>query len=571
MSKLNIDQKSIRTLLTDRKADFLIPDYQRPYAWGEDECATLWDDLFSFAFPNDDYEQFDKNSDEYFLGPIVTFKNKASQMEIIDGQQRLTTIMLLLRAFYDKFTNMKDKQSIKTREAIARCVWKTDEFDDPDMECLKIDSEVASDNDKDEFLQILRTGSVDSSWKSCYAHNFAFFRKKIEDLVSEYPTYTVYFATRIINNVILLPIEAESQDTALRIFSTLNDRGLPLSDADIFKSQFYKYFSDKGMKDDFIKRWKQLEEGANEIFRPMRGTPMDDLFTRYMYYRRAKLGIRDTTTQALRDFFSRDSYAMLKSDETLSDLEALLEFWRNVDAQSQTSFSDRVLRRLFVLKYAPNGMWTYLVSVWFLANHDKDGYLNDEEFYNFLNLITGFIFAYAVERPGVNALRSPVYPEMINIVEHKPVQFANHRFVRVDIRERFNTYVFTNQRPITKSVLTWWAYSDSKQPLMDIDTTLELEHIYARKRNEFSPLTKKANLEALGNKALLEKRVNIRAADYNFNDKKKYYEGYVDGNGKTKEGTQVQELVDMGKVKDDFTEADIEERTARIIDAFVDY
>lgn len=569
MSKLNIDQKSIRDLLTDRKADFLIPDYQRPYAWGEDECATLWDDLFSFAFPNDDYEQFDKNSDEYFLGPIVTFKNKTSQMEIIDGQQRLTTIMLLLRAFYDKFANMKDKQSIKTRETIARCVWKTDEFDDPDMERLKIDSEVASDNDKDEFLRILRTGSVDSSWKSCYARNFAFFRKKIEELVSEYPTYTVYFATRIINNVILLPIEAESQDTALRIFSTLNDRGLPLSDADIFKSQFYKYFSDKGMKDDFIKRWKQLEEGANEIFRPMRGTPMDDLFTRYMYFRRARLRVRDTTTQALRDFFSRDSYAMLKSDDALADLEALLGFWRDVDAQ--TGFSDRVLRRLFVLNYAPNGMWTYLVSVWFLANRDKDGNLDDGEFYGFLNLITGFIFAYAVERPGVNALRSPVYPEMINIVEHKPVLFANHRFARADIRERFSTYVFTNQRPITKSVLTWWAYGDPEQPLMDIDTTLELEHIYARKRNELSPLSKKANLDALGNKALLEKRVNIRAADYSFADKKKYYEGYVDGNGKAKEGTQIKELVDMGKDKEDFTEADIEERTARIIDSFVNY
>lgn len=569
MSKLNIDQKSIRDLLTDRKADFLIPDYQRPYAWGEDECTTLWDDLFSFAFPNDDYEQFDKNSDEYFLGPIVTFKNKTSQMEIIDGQQRLTTIMLLLRAFYDKFANMKDKQSIKTREAIARCVWKTDEFDDPDMERLKIDSEVASDNDKDEFLRILRTGSVDSSWKSCYACNFTFFRKKIEGLVSEYPTYTVYFATRIINNVILLPIEAESQDTALRIFSTLNDRGLPLSDADIFKSQLYKYFSDKGMKDDFIKRWKQLEEGANEIFKPMRGTPMDDLFTRYMYFRRAKLRIRDTTTQSLRDFFSRDSYAMLKSDDALSDLEALLGFWRNVDAQ--TGFSDRVLRRLFVLNYAPNGMWTYLVSVWFLANRDEDGNLDDGELYSFLNLITGFIFAYAVERPGVNALRSPVYPEMINIVEHKPVLFANHRFARADIRERFSTYVFTNQRPITKSVLTWWAYSNPEQPLMDIDTTLELEHIYARKRNELSPLVKKTNLDALGNKAILEKRVNIRAADYNFAVKKKHYEGYVDGNGKTKEGTQVRELVDMGRDKDDFTEADIEERTARIIDAFVGY
>lgn len=50
MSKLNIDQKSVRALFSEKKADFLIPDYQRPYAWGEKECQTLWDDLFLFAF-----------------------------------------------------------------------------------------------------------------------------------------------------------------------------------------------------------------------------------------------------------------------------------------------------------------------------------------------------------------------------------------------------------------------------------------------------------------------------------------------------------------------------------------
>lgn len=207
MSKPNIDQRSIRDLLTDKRSDFLIPDYQRPYAWGEDECATLWDDLFSFAFPGDDYERFDSENDEYFLGPIVTFKNLSGQLEIIDGQQRLTTIMLLLRAFYDKFTNMKDKQSVKMREAIARCVWKTDEFDEPNMERLKIDSEVASDNDKNEFLEILREGNVGDGWKSAYARNFAFFQRKIEQLVSEWPTYTVYMATRVINNVICCPLK----------------------------------------------------------------------------------------------------------------------------------------------------------------------------------------------------------------------------------------------------------------------------------------------------------------------------------------------------------------------------
>ena len=160
MSKLNIDQKTIRLLLTDKHSDFLIPDYQRPYAWGEDECATLWDDLFPSRSPNDDCDAFDSSTDEYFLGPIVTFKNAVGQLEIIDGQQRLTTIMLLLRTFYDKFASMKDKQSVKVRESIAGCVWKTDEFDEPDMGALKIDSEVASDADKGEFLDILRHGTV---------------------------------------------------------------------------------------------------------------------------------------------------------------------------------------------------------------------------------------------------------------------------------------------------------------------------------------------------------------------------------------------------------------------------
>lgn len=57
MSKLNIVQKTIRDLFSDKKADFLIPDYQRPYAWGDKECKTLWDDIFAFAFPDNDFEK----------------------------------------------------------------------------------------------------------------------------------------------------------------------------------------------------------------------------------------------------------------------------------------------------------------------------------------------------------------------------------------------------------------------------------------------------------------------------------------------------------------------------------
>lgn len=569
MSKLNIDQKTISNLFSDKRADFLIPDYQRPYAWTRDECETLWDDLKSFAFPNDTSADFDSENDEYFLGPIVTFKNSDGKQEIIDGQQRLTTVMLLLRAFYSKFETAQDDEIVETRKLIARCIWKTDEVGRPVFDRLKIDSEVASDDDKDEFLAILETGKADEKMRSRYADTFRFFSEKIIDCIDKTPMWTYYFPLRILNNVIMLPIEAESQDTALRIFSTLNDRGLPLSDADIFKSQLYKFYSQRGEKDAFIARWKVLEEGANATFHPMRGTPMDELFTRYMYYRRAKKGIKDTTTASLRDFFSADAYAILKEEGTLADLEALLAFWQAVDAQQ--GFSDRVLRRLFVLNYAPNGMWTYLVSVWFLANRDGDGRLDEGAFYDFLNLITGFIFAYAIERPGVNALRAPVYPEMVSIVRREPVTFSNRRFGAREIAERFHAYEFTNGRPVTKSILAWWAFNDPAQPLMDIDTSIEIEHIYARKRAEVTPLRDRRNLESLGNKALLEKRVNIRAADYKFTDKKKFYTGFTDGNGKERTGTEIAELRRLAAEREDFTESDIEVRTDEIIGAFVGF
>ena len=571
MSKLNVDQKTIKDLFQDKRADFLIPDYQRPYAWGETECQTLWDDIFSFAIPDEGRTEFDSNS-EYFLGPIVTFKNSVSKMEVIDGQQRLTTLMLLLRAFYEKFGHMQDKASVATKQNIEKCIWKTDEFGEPDMSALKIDSEVATDKDKDEFLEILKTGVVKPGQKSRYAANYRFFQNCIDDFLAKYPTYFAYLPTRIMNNCILLPIEAESQDTALRIFSTLNDRGMPLSDSDIFKAQFYKYYSDIGKKDLFIKQWKDLEELTESIFHPLNGTPMDELFTRYMYYIRAKQGIKSSTTEALRKFYEKDNYTLLKREDTFNDLITLAHFWEDVINQDKDRFSQRILRRLFVLNYAPNGMWTYVVSVFFMQNRDSEGLLDEDQFYRFLSKITGFIWTYAVTNPGVNALRTPIYAEMVSIVNSQPVTFVDFKFEADKVQSMFANFTFNNSRPITKSMLAWWAFQDDDQELFPLETVLEIEHIYARNRyDKDKSLTDVKNLEALGNKALLEKRINIRAADYRFEDKVKYYQGFVNSRNQKKEGTRNHELRRLSETLTDFTEKDILERSEKIMAKFLDY
>ncbi len=571
MSKLNVDQKTIMLLFSDKKSDFLIPDYQRPYAWEEGQCQTLWDDIFSFAFPDNNCDKFDSN-EEYFLGSIVTFENENNKKEVIDGQQRLTTLMLLLRAFYVKFGNMQDENSKSTRERIAQCLWKTNEFGQANLNVLKIDSEVATDNDKDEFLEILKTGIVNKDQKSNYAKNYRFFQEKIDIFLSEYPSYFAYLPARILGNCILLPIDAESQDTALRIFSTLNDRGLPLSDADIFKAQFYKHYGAKNQKDSFIEKWKELEEISSKIFKPLNGTPMDELFTRYMYFVRAKQGNKSSTTEALRKFYEKGKYAILKQDETLSNLKILVVFWNDVYSQNVERFTPNILRKLYILNYAPNGMWTYFLSVYFLHNKNDNEQLDENKLEIFLNKIIAFVWGFSFTNPGVNALRTPVYAEMINVVTNKEVNFNEHNFEENSFKTAINNFEFKNGRPITRSMLTWWAFNDNIQTIPTLNTNFDIEHIFARKRQENDKtLINPKNIEALGNKVLLEDKINIRASDYRFNDKVKYYKGFTNDKGQHKEGTIISELANLAAINDDFTEKDIIKRTEEITSQFINY
>ena len=175
-------------------------------------------------------------------------------------------------------------------------------------------------------------------------------------------------------------------------------------------------------------------------------------------------------------------------------------------------------------------------------------------------------------RPGVNALRSPVYPEMINIVNNKPVLFTEYKFDKDAIRNAFENYEFTNGRPITKSILAWWLYTRKDQELISNENSFEIEHIYSKKRQDNDKGLKNTNnLESLGNKALLEKNINIRASDYRFEDKKKYYSGFTTDKGIKKVPTKDAELFAMATELSDFEEKDIIERKELIISSFINY
>src|SRR5699024_10159239 len=160
---------------------------------------------------------------------------------------------------------------------------------------------------------------------------------------------------------------------------------------------------------------------------------------RYMYYERALMGNKNTTTDALRKFYEKDNYELLKKVGVFNNLMELAGFWNDIENQEQNKYSENVLRKVFVLNYDPNGMWTYFTSVYFMHYKDDEGLLNQDKFNDFLGKSIAFIWTYAIANPGVNALRGPVYNEMINIVNDRPITFENYKFDKELVRSAFDS------------------------------------------------------------------------------------------------------------------------------------
>lgn len=188
-------------------------------------------------------------------------------------------------------------------------------------------------------------------------------------------------------------------------------------------------------------------------------------------------------------------------------------------------------------------------------------------------------FSMSVLVSKISAMLKRTEKAVSNIVQtgkltfyRQPVQFTDYLFHTQQLQNAFNNYAFSNNRAITKAMLTWWAFQNSHQKLLSLESVLEIEHIYARSRQEKEhSLSNPRNIESLGNKALLEKRINIRASDYRFSDKVKYYTGFENNRKQRKEGTKIEELTVLAATATDFTESDIVERNAKIIFNFVEF
>lgn len=547
---IEVNKSSIKELLmTGIKEKFLIPEYQRPYAWTDEQVITLFDDLKEYTN--------NQNESSYFLGCIVSFTNENKEQEIIDGQQRITTLLLLLRAIHkklQKMSNSKEKENFIRQ--IEPAIWKIDELTSvADYTTVLIESKVMEVKYNQILESILKTGETETGSKDRYSVNYNLLVKLLDEYAISETLNFYKFINNVLNKTIVLPIKADTQETALTIFSTLNDRGLPLSDADIFKAKIYNKIDEKD-KMDFVDKWKNIALRAENV-----DESVQKLFYYYMFYLRAIDKDKNTTTPGLRKYFAENSFSRLYKDNLMENLEDILEFWEVVNCREPKDAkwtSDlEILSILDILSSYPNEFWKYPVIIYYLENKNSENF--EEMFLSFLRRLFVNLFRVYVVSPTINSVKASILTLNSSILHDDKLSFE---FKKVTEDELKNSLKHLHRNAV-RMLLKLLAYNTDGQNEL-LPYSWEIEHILPVKwqTSYFNSNKDEVNelIETIGNKIPFEKKLNIVASNGYFAKKQEQYK---------KSNIQIAKAMSDKGIKDWKLE-EIRERNIRIIDEVID-
>ncbi|PDX15248.1 hypothetical protein BB411_01200 [Helicobacter pylori] len=273
MAKIESKDSYLEDILKD-KLYYQIPIYQRPYQWAEENCEKLLDDLFF------NYED-DRESD-YFCGSLVLIAisedSKATTYDVVDGQQRLSTFILLAKVLATLYS-VDDK----SQEYLQRSWSDRHEYRGRKKK-KRLDFNLVGSSAKKDFQDALdffddldaSKSNDPSKSKNSYLKNAICLKNYLEKKEIENIND---FIEWLYSNVVFITITCPDEDKALRIFNVLNARGLPLNATDIFKGELLKKLTEEKEQKELATRWENLRQKCLD-----NGFAMETLFSQYLEY-----------------------------------------------------------------------------------------------------------------------------------------------------------------------------------------------------------------------------------------------------------------------------------------------
>ena len=337
--------------------EYHIPAYQRPYAWTEEETGTLFDDL------NDFYQSEEAAKDNYFLGSIVLIKDDVDRKaDVIDGQQRLTTLSILFAVLTDAFS---------TEEYRASCKSLLQEVGNP-LAGIKAQPRLfLREWDQAFFNQYIQNvrlneldaidpASLDTEAKVHIQKNCRVLREKFRSAFSS-DDALLAFSSFLLNRCFLVAVYTPNQESAFRVFSVMNSRGLDLLPTDIIKSETIGKLPIEDQA-DYTSTWEEMEnltgrDGFNEVF----------THTRTIY---AKERPKKNLLDEFREYVLKTTPPKVLIDNVLKPYSEAYYRLRNCE-YAATQNADEINNLLYWLNKTNNYDWMP-PAIKFFAEHQND-------------------------------------------------------------------------------------------------------------------------------------------------------------------------------------------------------
>lgn len=507
-------EKAISKIFSDAFA-FSIPPYQRPYAWTKEQASELLTDVLSFS--NNGSESI-SNANPYFLGSVVLIKSEnSSEADVVDGQQRLTTLTILLSILrhlegseddseITEYIYQKEKK-VEGREKRYRL--KLRERDEDffrhyiqDLagldELLKLDSAQLTDSQR--HIQ----------------SNAVYFIEALSLLSnSERSRFIQYLVTRCF----LVVVSTPDLDSAYRIFSTLNARGLNLSLSDLLKSEIIGSMPVE-RQEKYTRIWENEEEDLGR-------DAFQELFSHIrMIDRKAKL--RETALKEFRKDILPKHQPQEFIDEILKPYSDSLEIIKNANYQSGQN-TDIINACLGWLNQIDNFDWIP-AGILYLSKHRQSPDRLEKFFIDLERLAAGLMIMRASINTRINRyarLIASIQDNADLYASDSPLQLTSEE--TTDVRKTLDGDLYLMKR-IRQYVLLRLDSALAEDAATYKYPVITIEHILPQNPGEgsqwlkwFEGKERSQYVHKIGNLTLLSRRKNAQAQNYEFDEKKRKY------------------------------------------------
>lgn len=498
---------------------YSIPDYQRPYSWEEEHIKQLFDDLYEF------YQR--KTDESYFLGSIVVIKDHSPQAEVVDGQQRLTSLTILFATLANFLTG-------KYKASIAKYLQQPEDLAESIPAQPRL---ILRKRDKDffkKYIQELEANKIEEltiehdckndAQKNIVRNALVLLKAIPEKLKNEEEAFD--FFKFLIQKCCLVIVSTPNKESAFRIFSVMNNRGLDLLPTDILKAELIGEIQTN--QDEYTQKWEDLEQELgrnrfNELFTHIRMIKLKNKAQRSILEEFKELVIPEICS--ISDFI----------DDELSSYASAFSALKNNNYQADSNQFE-INQYIYWLNRVGFSEWLP-VAILFL--HQQPDSVQSIEFFKYLEILTSYLHLSAKD---VNK-RIERYGLILKNLQNNPRQCSPNLFLsdqeKQSFKELLDGNIYNGLTSIRRNYLILRLdamISDGAAKYSNRSGLLTIEHVLPQtideesqwrqwweKDEEGKDAQHQTWLHRLANLVPLNKRRNSAASNWDFKIKKDTY------------------------------------------------